>query len=65
MLFPGGPSGVEFAAELHDFLRDDVSVKFPHLDKEEIRITLFDALPHVLPMFDQKLVCGNMGVSVS
>jgi NADH dehydrogenase FAD-containing subunit len=39
---------VEFAAELHDFLKDDVAHIYPKLPINQIRITLFDVLPHVL-----------------
>ena len=52
----GGPSGVEFAAELHDFLKDDVTRLYPNIDPAQIKITLFDLLPHVLQMFDKSLI---------
>lgn len=52
----GGPSGVEFAAELHDFLKNDVSRLYPSVNVEDIKISLFDLLPHVLNMFDKRLV---------
>jgi len=52
----GGPSGVEFAAELHDFLKNDVTTLYPHIPKDRIKISLFDVMPHILGMFDSKLV---------
>ncbi|KAJ2680957.1 NADH:ubiquinone oxidoreductase [Coemansia spiralis] len=51
----GGPTGVEFAGELHDLISEDLSRWVPELSKQ-IKITLIEALPHVLPSFDNKLV---------
>ncbi|KAJ6446533.1 pyridine nucleotide-disulfide oxidoreductase [Purpureocillium lavendulum] len=50
----GGPTGIEFAAELHDLVRDDMSKLFPSL-KSFVAITIYDIAPKVLPMFDQSL----------
>lgn len=50
----GGPTGVEFAAELHDFMDDDLSRAFPEL-MSEVRITLLEASSGILNMFDRKL----------
>lgn len=50
----GGPTGVEFAAELHDFLEEDLRESFPALFPE-VRITLLEASRGILNMFDQKL----------
>ncbi len=35
--------------------REDMSRAFPSL-KENVRVTIIDALPNILPMFDRKLV---------
>jgi NADH:ubiquinone reductase (non-electrogenic) len=51
----GGPTGVEFAAELHDFLSQDIPRAFPLLPTEKVKITLFEATPTVLSMFDASL----------
>ncbi|KAJ2013417.1 NADH:ubiquinone oxidoreductase [Coemansia sp. S85] len=51
----GGPTGIEYAGELHDFLQDDLSQWYPELAKK-IQITLIEALPNVLPAFDKKLI---------
>ncbi|KAJ2003162.1 NADH:ubiquinone oxidoreductase [Coemansia thaxteri] len=51
----GGPTGVEFAGELHDLISEDLSRWVPEL-ASKIRITLIEALPNVLPSFDHKLV---------
>ncbi|GJJ14693.1 hypothetical protein Clacol_008960 [Clathrus columnatus] len=51
----GGPTGVEFAAELHDLLATDLTRAFPHLTPMA-RITLYDVAPQILGSFDQELV---------
>eukprot|EP00123_Amoebidium_parasiticum_P022961 comp9869_c0_seq1/m.4806 comp9869_c0_seq1/g.4806 ORF comp9869_c0_seq1/g.4806 comp9869_c0_seq1/m.4806 type:complete len:544 (-) comp9869_c0_seq1:487-2118(-) len=51
----GGPTGVECAAELHDFVVDEVARYFPQL-KDKVKITLIEALPNVLSMFSTSLV---------
>ncbi|KAG5995532.1 hypothetical protein E4U43_003018 [Claviceps pusilla] len=50
----GGPTGIEFAAELHDLIRDDLSRIYPQL-LDMCAITVYDVAPKVLPMFDSKL----------
>ncbi|KAI1144328.1 FAD/NAD(P)-binding domain-containing protein [Hypoxylon sp. FL0543] len=50
----GGPTGIEFAAELHDLIRDDLRTTYPELMKF-LDITVYDVAPKVLPMFDKKL----------
>ncbi|OTB08491.1 hypothetical protein M426DRAFT_71251 [Hypoxylon sp. CI-4A] len=50
----GGPTGIEFAAELHDLIRDDLRQIYPDLMKF-VSITVYDVAPKVLPMFDKKL----------
>lgn len=50
----GGPTGVEFAAELNDFLLEDLRKSYPHL-VAEARITLVEAAREILNTFDQKL----------
>lgn len=50
----GGPTGVEFAAELHDFIEEDLRDAFPEL-YQDVRISLFEASKGILNMFDQKL----------
>lgn len=50
----GGPTGVEFAAELHDFLQDDVKKLYP-TEVRDARIILLEALPKLLGAFDQSL----------
>lgn len=50
----GGPTGIEFAAELHDLIRDDLAPMYPDL-MPLVGITVYDVAPKVLPMFDQAL----------
>lgn len=45
----GGPTGVEFSAELHDFLVEDVAKIYPQV-QEFTRITLLEASDHILNM---------------
>lgn len=50
----GGPTGVEFAAELNDFLMEDLRRPYPPLVAES-RITLVEAMKEILGSFDEKL----------
>ncbi|KAL7422346.1 hypothetical protein Q5752_002992 [Cryptotrichosporon argae] len=50
----GGPTGVEFAAELHDFVNHDVYRLYPRL-RGEVSITLYDVAPGILMSFDESL----------
>jgi NADH dehydrogenase len=50
----GGPTGIEYAAELHDLIYDDLRKLYPDLMKF-VQITVYDVAPKVLPMFDQAL----------
>jgi NADH dehydrogenase FAD-containing subunit len=55
----GGPTGIEFAAELHDLIKDDLEKLYPSIIKF-VGITVYDVAPKVLPMFDQKLASYAM-----
>lgn len=50
----GGPTGVEFAAQLHDFLTEDLTKLYPDI-KNLVRITLLEATDHILNMFDKRI----------
>ncbi|KAK4196640.1 putative external mitochondrial NADH-ubiquinone oxidoreductase 1 precursor [Triangularia verruculosa] len=56
----GGPTGIEWAAELHDFIRDDLGKMYPEL-MPFVKITVYDVAPKVLPMFDKALADYAMG----
>lgn len=45
----GGPTGVEFAAELHDFVSEDLVKLYPKV-KDYVKITLLEAGDHILNM---------------
>ncbi|KAK6220834.1 hypothetical protein LQW54_001752 [Pestalotiopsis sp. IQ-011] len=51
----GGPTGVEFAAELFDLLNEDLSVKFPKLLRNEISVHLIQSRSHILNTYDEAL----------
>ncbi|KAF7965626.1 hypothetical protein HWV62_42615 [Athelia sp. TMB] len=50
----GGPTGVEFAAELHDLLHTDISRHYPALARMS-KISLYDVAPEILGSFDRNL----------
>ncbi|KAH0828648.1 NADH dehydrogenase [Lanmaoa asiatica] len=51
----GGPTGIEVAGELHDFLEEDLKSWYPELHPY-MSLTLVEALPSVLPMFSKELI---------
>ncbi|CAH2078364.1 unnamed protein product [Thlaspi arvense] len=50
----GGPTGVEFASELHDFVTEDLVKLYPKA-KNLVQITLLEAADHILTMFDKRI----------
>ena len=50
----GGPTGIEFSAELHDIIHEDLVRIYPELIPFT-KITVYDVAKKVLPMFDEKL----------
>ncbi|CAM8928619.1 unnamed protein product [Rhodiola kirilowii] len=50
----GGPTGVEFAAELHDLVTEDLAKLYPAV-KDFVKITLLEAADHILNMFDKRI----------
>lgn len=46
----GGPTGVEFAAELHDHVHQDLFKLYPS-SKDYLKITLLEAGDHILNMY--------------
>ncbi|KAI1642159.1 FAD/NAD(P)-binding domain-containing protein [Daldinia loculata] len=51
----GGPTGVEFAAELFDLLNEDLTRKFPRLLRNEISVHLIQSRGHILNTYDEAL----------
>lgn len=49
----GGPTGVEFAAELYDLLNEDLSRQFPKLLRNEISVHLIQSRSHILNTYDE------------
>lgn len=50
----GGPTGVEFAAELSDFIHKDLKRWYPNLSKY-FSVTLVQSADHILNTFDEKI----------
>jgi NADH:ubiquinone reductase (non-electrogenic) len=50
----GGPTGVEFAAEMTDFLEEELTGAYPEL-VGSARITLIEGSRHILSQFDKKI----------
>lgn len=50
----GGPTGVEFAAALHDYVNEDLVRLYPSA-KDIVKITLLEAGDHILNMFDKRI----------
>ncbi|OEL22002.1 External alternative NAD(P)H-ubiquinone oxidoreductase B3, mitochondrial [Dichanthelium oligosanthes] len=50
----GGPTGVEFAAELHDFVNEDLAKLYPDV-KKYVNISVIEAGGHILTMFDKRI----------
>ncbi len=50
----GGPTGIEIAAELHDFVVQDICCYYPDLEPL-VRVTLVEAGEEILTAFDQSL----------
>ncbi|CAD6886254.1 unnamed protein product [Tilletia controversa] len=51
----GGPTGIEYAAELRDYVNGDLKRWYPEI-ADRVRVTLIEALPNVLPMFSKHLI---------
>jgi len=51
----GGPTGVEFSGELCDFIKNDLAKQYPNL-ADYFQVTLVEALPRVLSMFNKNVI---------
>ncbi|KAI9683557.1 MAG: hypothetical protein M1829_004860 [Trizodia sp. TS-e1964] len=51
----GGPTGVEFAAEVFDMLNEDLSQHFPKIMRNEISVHLIQSRGHILNTYDETL----------
>ncbi|GAB4825023.1 External alternative NAD(P)H-ubiquinone oxidoreductase B1, mitochondrial [Ancistrocladus abbreviatus] len=50
----GGPTGVEFAAELHDFVEEDLLKLYPTV-QDLVKITVIQSGDHILNTFDERI----------
>ena len=50
----GGPTGMEFSAELSDLVHEDMAKLYPSLSPF-VKVTVYDLAPQVLSMFDKSL----------
>ncbi|KAI9250930.1 pyridine nucleotide-disulfide oxidoreductase-domain-containing protein [Phascolomyces articulosus] len=48
----GGPTGVEFAAEVYDWMNEDLVKWFPKILREDISVTIIQSRDHILNTFD-------------
>jgi NADH dehydrogenase len=51
----GGPTGVEFAAELYDLLNEDLTRHFPKILRNEISVHLIQSRGHILNTYDAQV----------
>lgn len=51
----GGPTGVEFAAELADMMSEDVLNYFPKLLRNEMKIRIIQSRDHILNTYSEKI----------
>jgi len=51
----GGPTGVEFAAELYDMLNEDLLNSFPRLLRNEVSVHVIQSRGHILNTYDEAL----------
>ncbi|KAF1989121.1 hypothetical protein K402DRAFT_327246 [Aulographum hederae CBS 113979] len=51
----GGPTGVEFAAELYDMLNEDLTRYFPKILRCEISVHVIQSRSHILNTYDEAL----------
>ncbi|RKP25509.1 pyridine nucleotide-disulfide oxidoreductase-domain-containing protein [Syncephalis pseudoplumigaleata] len=49
----GGPTGVEFAAELHEFLTEDLVNYFPEIPVSDVRMSIIQSQDHILNTYDR------------
>lgn len=51
----GGPTGVEFAAELFDMLNEDLTKYYPRILRNEISVHVIQSRGHILNTYDEAL----------
>ncbi|KAF8475702.1 FAD/NAD(P)-binding domain-containing protein [Kalaharituber pfeilii] len=51
----GGPTGVEFAAELYDMLNEDLTLHYPKILRNEVSVHIIQSRGHILNTYDEAL----------
>lgn len=51
----GGPTGVEFAAELYDLLNEDLSKSYPHILRQQVSVHVIQSRSNILNTYDQRI----------
>lgn len=51
----GGPTGVELAAELYDFVREDISKIYPSYLQKLVSIKIIDLMDFILSTYDRRI----------
>lgn len=51
----GGPTGVEFAAELFDLLNEDLVYSFPKALRNELSVHVIQSRGHILNTYDEAI----------
>lgn len=51
----GGPTGVEFAAELYDMLNEDLTTRYPRILRNEVSVHIVQSRSHILNTYDEAL----------
>ncbi|KAJ3296133.1 hypothetical protein HK104_001941 [Borealophlyctis nickersoniae] len=51
----GGPTGVEYAGELYDFLYQDLVQYFPHLLEDSVQVSIIQSGDHILNTFSEAI----------
>jgi len=51
----GGPTGVEFAAELFDMLNEDLTLRYPRILRNEVSVHIVQSRSHILNTYDEAL----------
>lgn len=51
----GGPTGVEFAAELYDMIEEDLLKSFPKILRNEVSVHVIQSRSHILNTYDEAL----------
>ncbi|TPX71216.1 hypothetical protein SpCBS45565_g01255 [Spizellomyces sp. 'palustris'] len=51
----GGPTGVEYASELYDFLHEDLISYFPDILEKDVSVTIIQSADHILNTFSMAI----------